>query len=308
MLFETRPQPRLDEITLSRRVESMPLLDIDGSGPLGDAFLVRGAVDFHDAVRVVRDLPWGHPERPGDPLSVLEDGKGTASDKHLLIAALAAELGNEELEVVFGIYRMSGKSHPYIGQTLADAGFDSLPEPLVWLRWYGGDYDFSSTEIGPRSLTVLQQEVVDLKKMPRYGELRYKDFLLRFLLSAKRRNLPDLKGSLAVREACLDLIIAAEETRRTQATALAEEIRQAEEQARDHAVVAAERAAEEAAKREKELAEADRERKEAYEVEEKKRRSRLLAKARQRAAMTADGGSSGMAAKRSAATPKSPAR
>ena len=114
MLFQTRPQPRLTELTLSRRVESMPLLDISGSGPLADAFLVRGAVDFHDAVRFVRNLPWGRPTRSGDPLSVLEDGRGTAADKHILIAALARELGNEELELILGVYRMTAESHPVV--------------------------------------------------------------------------------------------------------------------------------------------------------------------------------------------------
>ncbi len=293
MLFQTRPQPRLTELTLSRRVESMPLLDISGSGPLADAFLVRGAVDFHDAVRFVRNLPWGRPTRPGDPLSVLEDGRGTAADKHILIAALARELGNEELQLILGVYRMTAESHPVVTDKLRSAGLESLPETFLWLRWYGGDFDFSSTRSGPRVLTLLQQEVVKPEQLPRYADLRHKDFLLRFLLSAKGTGLPDLDGLLALREECLTLVIEAEEHRRQSETKLAQEIGQAEEDARQDAVAAAERAAEAASRKEKELAEADRERKSAYAEQETKRRSRLMDRARARAAAAKEAGGTG---------------
>ncbi|MCO4770506.1 MAG: hypothetical protein KDA24_10795, partial [Deltaproteobacteria bacterium] len=256
MLFQTEPEPTLSTVTLSRRVESMPKLAIEPDGPLGEAFLAKGCIDFHDAVRFVRDLPWGRPSA-GDALTVLTEGVATATDKHVLLASLAHELGDRELQLVLGIYRMGADASPAAAEVLSEAQLQSLPEAVVWLRWYGGDYDFSSMRAGARALVVLQQELVTLDKLPAYAEQRHKDFLVKFLLASRRKDLPDLRALWTLREKVLDARIAEEESHRTAELALAADIATAEEQARERALTDAERAAEDAQREIRERAAAD---------------------------------------------------
>lgn len=284
MLFATDEEPSLETVTLSRRVESMPALPIEPDGPLGDAFLARGCIDFHDAVRHVRDMPWGRPSDPSKPLAVLDENKGTATDKHMLLAALARELGDTELQLVFGIYRMSADSHPAAAALLRRARLESLPEAMVWLRWYGGDYDFSSMRAGGRSLVVLQQELITLDKVPGYVEQRHKDFLVRFLLTSRRDDLPGLEGIWNLRSQCLDAIVAEEERERKEVLQRQADLAEAEENARERAVKEADEAAREAERKRKEAAKAEVARKEAYEAEEARRKARLLERAKARAA------------------------
>ena len=264
MLFQTKAEPKLEELTLSRRVESMPRLPISADGPLGEGFLARGCIDFHDAVRYVRDLPWGRPSAQ-DAATMLAEGKGTASDKHFLLASLARELGDYELQLVLGIYRLSADSSPAAAGVLSEANLQSLPDALVWLRWYGGDYDFSSMRAGGRSVVVLQEEVVTLDKLPDYAEQRHKDFLVRFLLSSRRKDLPDLRAMWSLREQVLDAVIAEQEAFRQAELALAQEVAEAQAQARDRLVSDAEEAAEAAQQEIRDRAAAAAERRKAYE-------------------------------------------
>lgn len=273
MLFETEAVTTLSALTLSRRVESMPSLAIEPDGPLGEAFLAKGCIDFHDAVRLVRDLPWGKPTRP-EALAVIEEGKGTATDKHFLLASLARELGNDELQLVLGIYRMSAETHPAAKAVLGKANLQSLPESLVWLRWYGGDYDFSSMRAGGKAVVVLQEETITLDKLPGYVEQRHKDFLVRFLLSSRRDDLPDLKGLWKLRGEALDAVIAEQEEHRKLELQRALDIATAQEQARERALTDAERSAEEAQNEIRERAAAEAERRVQYEAAEAERKAK----------------------------------
>ncbi len=281
MLFQTKAEPTLEEFTLSRRVESMPRLPISADGPLGEGFLARGCIDFHDAVRFVRDLPWGRPSAQ-DAETMLAEGRGTASDKHFLLASLARELGDHELQLVLGIYRLSADSSPAAASVLSEANLQSLPEALVWLRWYGGDYDFSSMRAGGRAVVVLQSEVVTLDKLPDYAEQRHKDFLVRFLLSSRRKDLPDLRALWALREQVLDAVIAEQESFRQAELALAQEVAEAQAQARDRVVSDAEAAAEAAQQEIRERAAAAAEKRKAYE--ESMARREVEAEEREKAA------------------------
>jgi len=283
VLFETEAEPKLRDVTLSRRVESMPSLPIEPDGPLGDAFLARGCINFHDAVRLVRDMPWGRPSRP-DAVTIITESVGTATDKHFLLASLARELGNTELQIVLGIHRMSAETHPAAAVVLAKAGLQSLPEAMVWLRWYGGDYDFSSMRAGARAVVVLQEELITLDKMPEYLEQRHKEVLVRFLNSSRRDDLPDLKALWALREEALDSVIAEQEAHRQAELQRALDIATAQEQARDRALTDAERSAEEAQRDIRERAAAEAERREQYEAAAAEREAAAAEREKQRAA------------------------
>ena len=283
MLFETQQEPTLATVTLSRRVESMPKLAIEPDGPLGEAFLAKGCIDFHDAVRHVRDLPWGRPEGEG-PKAVIDEGKGTATDKHVLLASLARELGDEELQLVLGIYRVSADSTPAAAVVLGKANLDSLPEAMVWLRWYGGDYDFSSMRAGSRALVLLQEELVTLDQLPDYQLARHKDFLLRFGLSSRRKDLRNVKTLWGLREELLGALIAEQESFRRDELQLAQDIATAEEQARERALTDAEQAAQDAQDEIRRRAAAEAAKREEYEKQEAEREAAAVERAKARAA------------------------
>ena len=115
---------------------SFPDFRIDPGTETGAAFLAHGAATFHQAARLLRRLPYGRNTDRTDPSLVLVEGRGTCSTKHALLACLAAEHG-AAVELVVGIYEMTGANTPGVGGVLARHGIASLPEAHCYLRHAG---------------------------------------------------------------------------------------------------------------------------------------------------------------------------
>jgi hypothetical protein len=114
-------------------LSAFPDYPLDPSTETGAAVLAQGAASFHEAARLLRKLPYGRNTDRADPALVLREGRGTCSTKHALLARLAAEHG-ADVELVVGIYEMTGANTPGVGATLARHGIASLPEAHCYLR------------------------------------------------------------------------------------------------------------------------------------------------------------------------------
>ena len=64
---------------------------IVASAALCNAALARGLSDFGQLTAHVQSLEYGRTSKPEDPLAVLQEGRGTCSSKHRLLAAVAHE-------------------------------------------------------------------------------------------------------------------------------------------------------------------------------------------------------------------------
>lgn len=110
----------------------------------------------------VRGLAYGRPTQPGEPTAVLTEARGTCSGKHRLLAAVAHECGQRQVELLVGIYAMDESNTPGVGEVLADAGVDAIPEAHCYLRIHGERLDFTGIPAGrtlPFDALVAEQVV-----------------------------------------------------------------------------------------------------------------------------------------------------
>ncbi|GEM_PF-1531083 len=151
-------------------IESLPSNSIYDQGPASRAFLSYGCPDFHHAAQTIWKLPYGRNSAP-DELLVLDEGQGTCSTKHGLLARCANELGLE-VELVLGIYLLTPEHSPEIASILRDAELDSLPEAHCILRCSGSLIDLTFSGEGKRWSpaefmayeTIRAEDVHDYKK------------------------------------------------------------------------------------------------------------------------------------------------
>jgi hypothetical protein len=119
----------------------------------------RGFGTFDALAGFVRDLPYGRPRNAHDCLAVLEEGRGTCSAKHRLLAAVAHECSHPEVRLTIGIYEMCEANTPGVGAVLRNAGFSSIPEAHCYLTVDRERFDYTGIPWGPVSpFTCLIEE------------------------------------------------------------------------------------------------------------------------------------------------------
>lgn len=142
-----------------------------GGHQLAEEVRLRGFDRFLALAEHVRQLRYGRLTRASHLLAVLDEGQGTCSAKHRLLAAVAQECGHPEVELMVGVYEMSEQNTPGVGGVLAAAGFVSVPEAHCYLRIGDRRYDFTGLSSGTNSPfdallsehTVLPAHLPDVK-------------------------------------------------------------------------------------------------------------------------------------------------
>jgi hypothetical protein len=117
-------------------------------GSLHEPFVRAGCATFRDAAKHVRELPYGRNSDRADWRLVLDEGRGTCSTKHALLAALARELGLLVV-LVIGIFDMNEANTPGVGGVLSAHALTSLPEAHCYLLWTGRRIDVTRAGPGP---------------------------------------------------------------------------------------------------------------------------------------------------------------
>lgn len=114
-----------------------------GSGqPLGRLLLERGACSFRAAAAHVHQLPYGRTSQPDAYAQVLTEGRGTCSNKHALLAALAREHALD-VQLRLGLFEMDEANTPGVGTTLRKYGLESIPEAHCYLLAQGERVDLT---------------------------------------------------------------------------------------------------------------------------------------------------------------------
>jgi hypothetical protein len=83
-----------------------PDKDIDPNGLISKVFAELDVASFHQACAHVHHLPYGYNTHRDDLMSLFEEGKGSCTTKHAVIATLASELGLPVRKWI-GIYAMT---------------------------------------------------------------------------------------------------------------------------------------------------------------------------------------------------------
>ena len=117
---------------------------ITQNGTYSDLFLANGITDFESACVFVRDLPYKRNSQRDDLTLVLKEHCGTCSSKHAVLAYLALEQNHPEVEIIAGIFLMSGETHPVLSTFFEDKPYSHLPECHCYLRINGERFDFTA--------------------------------------------------------------------------------------------------------------------------------------------------------------------
>lgn len=117
---------------------------INSSEPISQGLKERGIKDFLVACEYVQHLPYGRTSSRTDFLTVLQEEKGTCSSKHGLLARLAEENSEHEIELIMGIFLMSPETHPQLTDFFQNKEYKVIPEAHCYLRFKGERFDYTA--------------------------------------------------------------------------------------------------------------------------------------------------------------------
>ena len=172
---------------------------------IANAFHARGVERFCDACALVHALPYGRNRDRADYRLVLDEGRGTCSTKHALLAALAHE---QELPVDLrvGLFMMDDANTPGVGPALEAHGLAAIPEAHCYLFYDGARVDLTH----PGTSGALQVEILVEEPIMPEGIGAQKLALHRgFLERWSRERGVDFRAVWQAREACIAALSAA---------------------------------------------------------------------------------------------------
>ena len=161
----------------------MPSFTIDAERPLGRRFAALGLGDYREAARHVRTLPYGRNSDRSDWRLVLEEGRGTCSTKHALLAELARENGRP-VSLVLGFYKMDGANTPGVGAVLSEHGLRCVPEAHCYLVHEGARVDLTREGEGAEQVEdFLHEEEIEPHQIGEYKVGLHRDFIRQWAAS-----------------------------------------------------------------------------------------------------------------------------
>ena len=120
---------------MMRTYAALPAWPLRPGGEITAQFLALGLTDFRQAAAYLNQLPYGRNSYREDGRAVLQDGRGTCSTKHALLAALAEEQHFDDVALTLGLYHMTESNTPGVGAVLAQYGLPYIPEAHCYLRF-----------------------------------------------------------------------------------------------------------------------------------------------------------------------------
>jgi hypothetical protein len=184
---------------------------ISGGSALCEDVRSRGFDLFEHLAEHVRKLPYGRTSIAEDPLTVLQQGRGTCSAKHQLLATVAQDCGHSEVQLIVGIYEMSEENTPGVGTVLNAASLTSIPEAHCYLSIAGERFDFTGLPAGSSSpfAALLAEYVVSPSNLPKIKVELHKQAIAAW---ASERGISE-EAAWAAREACIAALADKSETR-----------------------------------------------------------------------------------------------
>jgi hypothetical protein len=183
-----------------------PLLNPNGS--LSDALISRGLGSFHDVVLWVWKLPYGRNSGRSDFRLVIEEGRGTCSTKHALLAQLADELGID-LQLRVGIFLMNEDNTPEIAETLRQYDLHEIPEAHCFLKYGQRQFDFTMCKDGKPPLAFhdfVYEETIRPSQIGEYKVSLHQEWIRRWMATREFAKGVTLEEFWQARERCIKLL------------------------------------------------------------------------------------------------------
>ena len=183
------------------------------SGPFTARFQAAGVRDFAGAARHLLTLPYGRITDREKFWLVLEEGRGTCTTKHALLAELAREQAID-VQLTLGIYEMHEGNTPGVGRVLGAHGLSHIPEAHCYLRHEGGRLDITGVPPGAAPIErFLHEESITVEQIGAYKIELHRRFLRDWIARTETVRGRSLDEIWRIREACIAALSADAPTR-----------------------------------------------------------------------------------------------
>ncbi len=184
-------------------LEQLPNRPFSTGGPFTSLFQAAGVHDFVGAARHILKLPYGRIADRSKFWLVLEEGRGTCTTKHALLAELAREQGID-LHLTLGIYEMNEGNTPGVGQVLSTYGLAYIPEAHCYLRYRSGRIDVTGVPAGAAPIDrFLHEEPITTDQTGAYKNDLHQRFLHGWITRTDIVRGRSLEEVWRIREACI---------------------------------------------------------------------------------------------------------
>ena len=141
---------------------------------------------------------------------VLSEGRGTCTTKHVLLAELAREQ-RIDAQLTLGIYEMSERNTPGVGQVLSQYGLSYIPEAHCYLRYGGERIDVTGVPTGAEPIEeFLYEEPIAVGQIGAYKNDLHKRFLSEWITRTEVVHSRSLEEVWRIREECIAALGAGE--------------------------------------------------------------------------------------------------
>jgi hypothetical protein len=172
-------------------------------GPFTVLFRAAGVHDFAGAARHLLALPYGRIADRNKFWLVLEEGRGTCTTKHALLAELAREQ-QIDVDLRLSIYEMNERNTPGVGRVLSAHGLDYIPEAYCFLRYKSGRIDITGVPAGAEPIDhFLHEETITVEQIGEYKIDFHQRFLRDWIARTDAVRGRSLDEVWRIREACL---------------------------------------------------------------------------------------------------------
>jgi hypothetical protein len=181
-----------------------------GEGQITRLFRTAGIRDFASAAQHILRLPYGRITDRNRFWLVLEEGRGTCTTKHALLAELAAE-NHIAAQLTLGIYEMSERNTPGVGRVLNKYGLSYIPEAHCYLCYRGQRIDLTGVPPGAEPIMhFLHEEPITINQIGTYKNDLHKRFLAEWLLGHAALRDHGVEYVWRIRDECIAVLGAGE--------------------------------------------------------------------------------------------------
>lgn len=193
-------------------IDALPEFPLAMRGPASEAAMRHGLRSFRALAEAVWRLPYGRNSDRANPLLVLDEGRGTCSTRHALLAMVAEEHGIPAGQLTLGIYLMDESNTPGVGETLAAHGLEAIPEAHCYLVAGNARVDLThppGTAAPAAPTRFIHEEPIVAAQIGAYKVARHREMMARWLADGGGRPGMPLEEAWAAREACIAALDAA---------------------------------------------------------------------------------------------------
>ncbi|ETX00036.1 hypothetical protein [Candidatus Entotheonella palauensis] len=185
--------------------EVLPEWPLHPCGEITAQFLALGLTDFRRAAAYLNQLPYGRNTYREDGRGVLQEGRGTCSTKHAMLAALAQEQEMGEVVLILGLFEMTERNTPGVGAVLAQHGLPCMPEAHCYLRYREMRVDITRSGQAPSEpiAQLMHETQIAPGQIGSYKTVWHQRFIQEWVRT------PEIAGGLGweevwrIREACI---------------------------------------------------------------------------------------------------------